>query len=76
MDYLISADPSWIDVDVVWRFLSEESYWARGVPREIVVKVAVSLDSVWCLSDWLTFHQKTGGLCTGSQRSGDVCLSG
>jgi hypothetical protein len=36
MDYIVSADPSWIDVDVVWRFLSEESYWARGVPREIV----------------------------------------
>jgi GNAT superfamily N-acetyltransferase len=38
MDYIISADPSWIDIDVVWRFLSQESYWARGVPREIVVK--------------------------------------
>jgi GNAT superfamily N-acetyltransferase len=43
MDYIISADPSWIDVDVVWRFLCEESYWARGywargVPREIVAK--------------------------------------
>jgi GNAT superfamily N-acetyltransferase len=38
MDYIISTDPSWIDVDVVWRFLSEESYWALGVPREIVQK--------------------------------------
>jgi GNAT superfamily N-acetyltransferase len=38
MGYVISSDPSWVDVGVVWRFLSEESYWARGVPREIVVK--------------------------------------
>ena len=38
MDYVISSDPSWIDVDVVWRFLSEQSYWARGVPRETVLK--------------------------------------
>ncbi|HET9375624.1 MAG TPA: GNAT family N-acetyltransferase [Chthoniobacterales bacterium] len=38
MDYIISADRSWIDVDVVWRFLAEESYWARGVPRKIVEK--------------------------------------
>ncbi|MGA8478492.1 MAG: GNAT family N-acetyltransferase [Chthoniobacterales bacterium] len=28
MDYVISSDPSWVDVDVVWRFLSEQSYWA------------------------------------------------
>ena len=38
MDYIISADRSWIDVDVVRRFLSEESYWAHSVPREIVAK--------------------------------------
>ena len=38
MDYVISSDPSWVDIDVVWRFLSEESYWARGVSRETVLK--------------------------------------
>jgi GNAT superfamily N-acetyltransferase len=38
MNYVISSDPSWIDIDVVWRFLSEESYWARGVSRETVIK--------------------------------------
>ena len=38
MGYVISSDPSWVEVDVVWRFLSEESYWARGVPRETVLK--------------------------------------
>jgi hypothetical protein len=38
MDYVINSDPSWIDIDVVWRFLSEESYWACGVPRETIIK--------------------------------------
>ena len=41
MNYVISSDPSWIDIDIVWRFLSEESYWARGVSRETVVKSLV-----------------------------------
>jgi hypothetical protein len=25
-----------LNVEVIWRFLSEESYWARGIPRELV----------------------------------------
>lgn len=25
-----------VDLDVVHRYLSEESYWARGIPRELV----------------------------------------
>jgi GNAT superfamily N-acetyltransferase len=36
--YAISADPGRIDVDFVHRYLSEESYWARGVPRELVAR--------------------------------------
>jgi len=38
MEYVISTDPAWLDIDVIHRFLSEESYWARGVPREIIVR--------------------------------------
>jgi len=30
-DYLLSADPSRIDLALVHRFLSNDSYWARGV---------------------------------------------
>jgi GNAT superfamily N-acetyltransferase len=29
----ISADPAELDVGLIHRFLSEESYWARGIPR-------------------------------------------
>jgi len=32
----ISTDKSRLDVDVIHRFLSEESYWAKGIPRAIV----------------------------------------
>ena len=35
-DLLISDDPALLDRAFVHRFLSERSYWAQGVPREIV----------------------------------------
>ena len=34
--YTLSTDPSKLDVDLIHRFLSEESYWAEGIPRELV----------------------------------------
>jgi GNAT superfamily N-acetyltransferase len=36
MPIRISTDKSWLDVDVIHRFLSEESYWAKGIPRALV----------------------------------------
>ena len=38
MDYEISTDKSRLDLAVIHRFLSEESYWAKGIPRETVEK--------------------------------------
>jgi len=35
-EYVISTDPSRLDLDVVHRFLAFDSYWARGVPRAVV----------------------------------------
>lgn len=35
-DYLISTDPSLLDLELVHRFLSEEAYWSPGVPRDVV----------------------------------------
>jgi len=35
-DVEITTDPARIDVDLVHRFLSESSYWARGRSRETV----------------------------------------
>ncbi len=36
--YVISDDPALVDLEVVYRWLSEESYWARGRTRETVVR--------------------------------------
>jgi GNAT superfamily N-acetyltransferase len=36
--YVISTDRARIDLDVVHRFLSTESYWAQGIPRELVAR--------------------------------------
>ena len=36
--YNITTDNSKLDVNVIHRFLSEESYWAKGVPKNIVEK--------------------------------------
>ena len=42
--YTISDDPARLDLDVIHRYLSTESYWARGIPRETVARsVAGSL---------------------------------
>jgi GNAT superfamily N-acetyltransferase len=35
-EYLISTDAELLDLDVIHRFLSEDSYWAPGVTREVV----------------------------------------
>jgi GNAT superfamily N-acetyltransferase len=34
--YEISSDPARLDRDVIFRYLSEESYWARGRSREVI----------------------------------------
>jgi N-acetylglutamate synthase-like GNAT family acetyltransferase len=38
MTYEISDDKSCLDLDVIHRYLSEESYWAQGIPREVVAR--------------------------------------
>ncbi|HZI18190.1 MAG TPA: GNAT family N-acetyltransferase [Pyrinomonadaceae bacterium] len=35
-EYTISTDPARLDLGVVHRFISEESYWGRGRPLETV----------------------------------------
>ena len=34
--YNISTDPSRFDIALIHRWLSEQSYWARGIPRDVV----------------------------------------
>ena len=42
--YTISDDPERLDLDMIHRYLSTESYWAQGLPREVLARsVAGSL---------------------------------
>lgn len=50
--YEISSDRDRLDVEVVFRFLSEESYWASGIPRAVVER---SIDNSLCFG---VYHQK------------------
>lgn len=43
-DYLISTDPGLLNIEIVHTYLSQESYWAKNIPRNVVEKsVANSL---------------------------------
>ncbi len=35
-EFVVSTDPSRLDVPAIHRWLSEESYWTRGVPLDVV----------------------------------------
>ncbi|HKA89587.1 MAG TPA: GNAT family N-acetyltransferase [Haliangiales bacterium] len=37
-DLLISTDPSRLELDRVHEYLSKRSYWARGIPKEVLVR--------------------------------------
>jgi GNAT superfamily N-acetyltransferase len=37
-EYLISVDPTKLDLDLIHKFLSEHSYWAQGIPRDVVAR--------------------------------------
>lgn len=38
VSYEISTDPERLDLDVIHHYLSEQSYWARGISRERVAR--------------------------------------
>jgi GNAT superfamily N-acetyltransferase len=35
-EYEISSDPYRLNMDMIYRFLAEESYWVPGIPRAVV----------------------------------------
>jgi N-acetylglutamate synthase-like GNAT family acetyltransferase len=37
-NYLISTDKAKLDIDLIYNYLSKESYWAQGIPKAIVEK--------------------------------------
>jgi GNAT superfamily N-acetyltransferase len=44
-EYMISTDPSLLDVDFIHNYLSQHSYWAENIPGDIVQK---SIDHSLC----------------------------
>jgi GNAT superfamily N-acetyltransferase len=46
-DFFISTDKSKIDINVVYNYLNQESYWAKHVPMEIVER---SIENSFCFS--------------------------
>jgi GNAT superfamily N-acetyltransferase len=46
-EYLVSCDPAATSLDVVHRFLADQSYWARNISRE---KVATEIANSLCFS--------------------------
>jgi len=37
-EYLISTNPALLNVDVIHDYLSNQSYWAQNIPKEVVQK--------------------------------------
>lgn len=35
-NYCISTDRNKLDIDVIYNYIAFESYWARGIPKEVV----------------------------------------
>lgn len=38
LGYAVSTDPARIDLDYVHRYLSQQSYWAGAIPRDVVAR--------------------------------------
>jgi GNAT superfamily N-acetyltransferase len=55
--FCISDDPARLDVDLVHRFLSEESYWSRGITREQLMR---ALASSLCFGLYTSQHRQSG----------------
>lgn len=58
-EFLVSDDPALVDGDTVYRWLSEESYWARGRSRAVVAR---------SLTNSLTLGGYHGGAMVGMAR--------
>jgi GNAT superfamily N-acetyltransferase len=44
--YVISDDPARLDLQVIHRFIAEESYWARGIPPALIERM-ISNSLTW-----------------------------
>lgn len=54
MDIEVSTDPDRLDVEMIYRWLAEESYWATGISREVVQR---AIDNSLCFGAYLEGRQ-------------------
>ncbi|MBL9096991.1 MAG: GNAT family N-acetyltransferase [Alphaproteobacteria bacterium] len=57
MEFEISTDRARLDVALIHRWLSEESYWAKGVPRDVVER---SIANALCFGIYGTNNAQVG----------------
>ncbi len=50
----ISTDTDRLDIDLIHRYLSDESYWASGIPRDLVER---SIDNSLCFGAFEGYEQ-------------------
>ena len=55
-DIDISTDSERLDIDLIHRYLSDESYWASGIPRDLVER---SIDNSLCFGAF-EGHEQVG----------------
>lgn len=53
-NYTISTNPALIQVEVVQQYLSQDSYWAKNIPLELVQK---SIEGSLCFGVYENSHQ-------------------
>jgi GNAT superfamily N-acetyltransferase len=61
--YLVSDDPSRVDLDVVWQFLSTQAYWGRHRSRE---DVTTQVERAWRV---VGAYEPAGGSMVGFARA-------
>ena len=54
--FMISTDKNLLNVDVIYDYLNNESYWAKGIPRQ---KMAKAIENSMCFGIYLN-HEQAG----------------
>lgn len=49
-EFLVSTDPAKIDLQLVHRFLSDQSYWAKGIP---LYTLSAAIENSLCFSGYM-----------------------
>lgn len=62
---VLSDDSAWLPLDQIYSFLSQETYWARGLPREVFAR---SIANSLCFAAYRLHNDGTPGDLVGFAR--------